>query len=143
MSKYTSIDQFSDVLDQMLAEYEKASFDVRQQAVQAGAETLKAALEEATPRSGEAGAAHMADSWEIKTNYPNHRYVGNTKNAKGVVHRKSKKGKKGEARENVPLSNVLEYAENSPHQGFIRRCFDRNENKIYEAMKKTMENGGN
>ena len=142
MSKLTHIDQLPDVMDQMLAEFQKASFDVRQKAVQAGAEVLKEALEQDTPRSGEAGAAHMADSWEIETQYPNHRYVGNTKNAKGVVHRKSKKGKKGEARENVPLSNVLEYAENSPHQGFIRRCFDRNENKIFETIKNVIENGG-
>ena len=93
MSKLTHIDQLPDVMDQMLAEFQKASFDVRQKAVQAGAEVLKEALEQDTPRSGEAGAVHMADSWEIKTQYPNHRYVGNTKNAKGVVHRKSKKGK--------------------------------------------------
>ncbi len=126
----------------MVDEYKKASFEVRQKAVQKGAEVLKAELEAATPRSSESGV-HMADCWEIKDTYNDHRYVGNTKNARGVVHRRSKEeGIKGEARENVPLSNVLEYAENSPHQGFIRRTFDGCEQRIYQAVKNTIKNGG-
>lgn len=126
----------------MVDEYKKASFEVRQKAVQAGAEVLKAELEAATPRSSESDV-HMADCWEIKDTYNDHRYVGNTKTAKGAVHRKAKRGESmGEAREGVPLTQVLEYAENSPHQGFIRRTFDGCEQRIYQAVKNTIKNGG-
>lgn len=138
MSKMTTLAQLPSVLDEMLAEFQQEQFDVRQEAVQAGADVLKAALEDETPKD----TGEMAQSWEIETAYPDHRYVGNTKTAKGAVHCKKKDGAQGEAHEGVPLSNVLEYAENSPHQGFIRRTFDRNEDKISEAMINKMKNGG-
>ena len=130
----------SSEIDKMLTEFLHTSFDVRQKAIQAGAEVFKSAVESATP-IGETGK--MAQSWKIKTEYPDHRYVGNTKTAKGKVYRKTKNGKRGEAREGVPLSNVLEYKENSPHYGFIRKCFDENEAKIYQAIKSKIKNGGN
>ena len=99
---------------------------------------FKSAVESATPID----TGEMARSWKIKTKYKDRRYVGNTRVAKGVVHRKTKDGSKGEAREGVPLSNVLEYSEKSPHYGFIRRCFDNIEPQIFAAIKKTLDNGG-
>lgn len=138
MAKFTTLAQLPDVLDEMLAEFQDAAYETRQKAIRAGADVLKEALEADSPR-GETG--DYAQSWVVAI-YPDHRYVGNTKTAKGVVHRKKKGGGKGEAREGVPLSNVLEYAENSPHIGRIRRCFDSNENKIYETMKNVIINGG-
>ena len=143
-SKMTTLEHLPDVLDDMLSEFQKANFELRQEAIQAGADVLKAALESDSAEmtgGSEFSTGEYAKSWDMKV-YPDHRYVGNTKTAKGVVHRKTKSGKKGQAREGVPLSNVLEYAENSPHVGRIRRCFDSNENKIYEAMKKVITNGG-
>lgn len=133
-----SIDEMPAALTQILTDFQHSSFDVRQDAVQAGAEVFKSAVEAATPRN----TGEMAQSWEIKTKYKDRRYVGNTKTAKGVVHRKTKSGAKGEAREGVPLSNVLEYGENSPHNGFIRRCFDGAESQIFDAIKSTIQNGG-
>jgi len=140
MSKLNvELDEVSSEIDKMLTDFLHTSFEVRQEAVQEGAEVFKSAIEDATPKD----TGGMAQSWKIKTKYTDHRYVGNTKTAKGKVYRKTKNGKRGEAREGVPLSNVLEYKENSPHYGFIRKCFDENEAKIYQAIKNKIKNGGN
>ena len=143
-SNLTTLAHLPDVLEDMISEIQGAEYEIRQEAIQAGADILKAALEadsaEMTAGS-EFSTGEYAKSWDMKR-YPDHRYVGNTRIIKGVVHRKTKSGKKGQAREGVPLANVLEYAENSPHTGRIRRCFDQNESRIYEAMKKVISNGG-
>jgi HK97 gp10 family phage protein len=133
-SKGITIGQFEAEIYQIVSELEAACFEARQEAVQAGAEFIKAELVAETPID----TGDMARSWEIKTQYKNHRYVGNTKTVK--VHRKKKKGgEKGELRDGVPLINVLEFAENSPHQGFMRRTFEQNKGKIYKVMKTRLE----
>lgn len=134
-----SLDELPAALEQLLTDFQHSSFETRQDAVQAGAEVFKTAVEGATPKD----TGEMARSWKIKTKYKDRRYVGNTRVAKGAVHRKTKDGSKGEARDGVPLSNVLEYVENSKHNGFIRRCFDSNEPQIFAAIKNTLKNGGN
>lgn len=121
------LDALPDALSQILTDFQHASFDVRQTAVQAGAEVFKSAVEQATPR-GDTG--DMAQSWTVKTKYKDRRYVGNTKTVSGG------------GKENIPLSNVLEYGEKSPHNGFIRRCFDSTEAQIFDTIKKTIQNGG-
>lgn len=126
-------------LSEILTEYQSANFETRQEALQAGAEVFKSAVEGATPID----TGEMARSWQIKDKYKDRRYVGNTRVATGKVRRKKRNGQKGEAREGVPLSNVLEYGEKSPHNGFIRRCFDSTEPQIFAAIKNTLENGGN
>lgn len=135
-------DQLPEKLDDILSEFLHSSFDVRQEALQAGAEVFKDAVAAATPKD----TGEMAESWAIKKKYKDRRYVGNTRVAKSVVHRKDTDTDgnkiKGEAREGVPLSNVLEYAENSKHKGFIRRCFDSTEPQIYAAIKNKLNNGG-
>ena len=131
-------DQLPLELDNLLTQFLHSGFDLRQDALQAGAEVFKKAVEAVTPID----THKMAESWAIKKNYKDRRYVGSTRVAKGVVHRKTKGGGKGEAREGVPLSNVLEYAENSPHKGFIRRCFDSTEPQIFAAIKNKLNNGG-
>ncbi|MBD5086695.1 MAG: HK97 gp10 family phage protein [Clostridiales bacterium] len=133
-----ALDELPDALDEMLKDFLQSSFEARQDAVQAGAEVFKSAIESATPKD----TGEMAQSWKIKTKYVDVRYVGNTRVAKGQVHRKTKSGGKGEARSNVPLTNVLEYSAKSPHYGFIRQTFDAVEPQIFSAMKKTIENGG-
>ena len=129
---------FLGAVNEILTDFAQTSFDARQEALQAGAEVFKDALAAATPKD----TGEMAESWAIKTKYKDRRYVGSTRVAKGVVHRRKKSGGKGEAREGVPLSNVLEYAENSPHKGFIRRCFDSTEPQIFAAIKSKLNNGG-
>ena len=135
-------DQLPLELDNLLTKFLHSGFDLRQDALQAGAEVFKKAVEEVTPTD----THEMEKSWAIKTKYKDRRYVGSTRVAKGVVHRKDTDTDgnkiKGEAREGVPLSNVLEYAENSKHKGFIRRCFDSTEPQIYAAIKNKLNNGG-
>lgn len=130
-------DKLPNELQSILNDYLHTNFEQRQKAVQAGAEVFKSAIESATPKD----TGEMAQSWQIKQKYKDRRYVGNTRVASGDVRRKTKGGGKGEARKNVPLSNVLEYSEN-PHKGFIRRCFDSNETAIFNAIKNNL-NGGN
>lgn len=132
--KLTHLQKLPDALDEMLAQFARASFEKRQEAVQAGAETFLHAVEAVTPRD----TGEMARSWRIKTRYTDRRYVGNTRVAHGKVYRRRKDGSRAAARKDVPLSNVLEYAENSPHRGFIRRCFDDNEQSIYEAIRQKL-----
>ena len=136
-----SLEELPDALEQILTEYQSAMFDTRQEALQAGAEVFKSAVESATPID----TGEMARSWKIKTKYKDRRYVGNTRVAKGVVHRKTKDGSKGEAREGVPLSNVLEYSEKSPHYGFIRLALTAQSRKYLRQSKKhsTMEVNNN
>ena len=139
MAEKVNLTDLDAAIGDILDDYSEQMFDVRQKAIQAGAEVLVKALEQATPRD----TGEMAHSWKIKKEYPNHRYVGNTETAKGVVHRKKKGGGKGEARADVPLSQVLEYGENTKHYGFIRKCFDATEPQIFAAIKNTLNNGGN
>lgn len=138
MAESIKPDEFSGALDKIFSEYIHSAFDQRQAALQAGAEVFRDAVASVTPRD----TGEMADSWQIKTKYKDRRYVGNTRVARGVVHRKTKDGSKGEAREGVPLSNVLEYSDKSPHKGFIRRCFDGTEPQIFAAIKYKLSNGG-
>lgn len=114
-----------DALTEVLTEYQHANFAARQTALQAGAEVFKSEVESATPRD----TGDMAQSWEIKTKYKDRRYVGNTKTVSGG------------GKDNIPLSNVLEYSDN-PHNGFIRQCFDGAESRIFDAIKKSIQNGG-
>ena len=119
-----NLDELPDAMSEILADYSRAQFDARQDALQAGAEVFKSAVESATPRD----TGDMAQSWEIKTKYKDRRYVGNTKTVSGG------------GKENIPLSNVLEYSDN-PHNGFIRQCFDATESRIFDAIKKKLSGG--
>lgn len=134
-----ALSELPSAISEILTEYQSANFETRQEALQAGAEVFKSSVESVTPRD----TGEMARSWQIKDKYKDRRYVGNTRVATGKVRRKKRNGRKGEAREGVPLSNVLEYGEKSPHNGFIRRCFDSTEPQIFAAIKNTLENGGN
>lgn len=134
-----ALSELPSALSEILTEYQSANFETRQEALQAGAEVFKSSVESVTPRD----TGEMARSWQIKDKYKDRRYVGNTRVATGKVRRKKRNGQKGEAREGVPLSNVLEYGEKSPHNGFIRRCFDSTEPQIFAAIKNTLKNGGN
>ena len=63
-----------------------------------------------------------AKSWKGKgKKYKLHRYVGNTKTVPG---------KSGE----IPLSNILEYATKSPHQGLIKRTYESSINQMAAAV---------
>ncbi len=117
----TTLENIGDELDQMLNEFLHSSYEKRQEAVQAGAEVMKSALEQASPKdSGE-----FANSFAIKTKYKDRRYVGNTKTvtAKG--------------REGVPLINILEFKDGG--QPFVRNTFEANKDKVYAAIKNKLK----
>lgn len=136
-SKLYKPEELPQALQDILTDFLKATELERQAAVQAGAEYFKKAVENATPRD----TGKMARSWKISTPKKDKekRYVSNKRT---VTVKRTLKSGKTELRSGVPLSNVLEYAENSPHQGFIRRCYDENESQIFETIKNTIKNGG-
>ena len=136
-NKEITLESLPKELNEIFNDFVSQSFEVRQQALQAGAEVFKAAIEDATPKD----TGEMSRSWKIKK-YKDRRYVGNTRVAIGKAHRKTKDGSKGEAREGVPLSNVLEYGEKSKHYGFIRQCYDASEPQVFDAIKNKLNNGG-
>ena len=119
-----NLDELPDAMSEVLTDFSRAQFDKRQAAVQAGAEVFKSAVEQATPKD----TGGMAESWEIKTKYKDRRYVGNTKTVSG------------NGKDNISLSNVLEYSDN-PRNGFIRQCFDATESRIFDAIKKKLSGG--
>ena len=137
--EFTTLEHLPDALEKMLEDFGKLEYKERQEALDKASAFLKEKLEEDAASFRDTG--EYARSFCMRT-YPDHRYVGNSSVANGVVHRKGKDGKKGQARENVPLSNILEYAENSPHQGRIRRVFDTNRDKLLDIMLKR-NYGGN
>jgi len=142
--KKVTLDDFSDELVSIFNDFARQSFEVRQKAVQKGAEKFVDILKPQTPRK----TGKLAESWVIKDEIPDRRYVGNTATARGSLHRKENdSGMKrvktvGEARTNVPLVNVLEYGAKSPHKGFFTGAFDGAESEIFDAIKSEFEKEG-
>ena len=50
-----ALEDMPDALTEILTDFQRSSFDVRQNAVQAGAEVFKSAVEQATPRDTNGG----------------------------------------------------------------------------------------
>ena len=119
-----SIENFTKELDDIFVDFIHQSFEVRQSALQAGAEVAKTALENATPRD----TGEMAQSWQIKDKYKDRRYVGNTKTVNGG------------GKQDIPLSNILENKEGKTY-GFIKQTFDNAQPQIFDAIKNKL-NGG-
>lgn len=109
-------------MDKIFSDFLNSSFEIRQKAVQKGAEVLKRKAEMASPTN----TGDFSSKWAIKTKYKDHRYVGNTK----TVSSKEK--------ENIPLINILEYSENT---AFLRKTYDACENEIFQAIKNELEGG--
>ena len=67
MNKKVSLSQFGNELEKILAEYQQEAFEVRQKAVQAGAEVFKAAMEaaEADKRRNTIGGTLPPFNFEI------------------------------------------------------------------------------
>lgn len=71
MAEKVNLTDIDTALGDILDEYSEQMFDVRQKAIQAGAEVLVKALEQATPRD----TGEMAQSWKIKKEYPDRKSV--------------------------------------------------------------------
>lgn len=83
------------------------------------ANELKSSLSQTSP---DGDTHNFKNSWDIKKQYKGVRYIGNTK----VVQSKGS--------DSVPLSNILEYGENSPHRGFMRRTFESVKDRLYSLF---------
>lgn len=114
-------------MDQIFSEFLNSNFESRQKAVQKGAEVLKRKAEMASPND----SGDFSSKWAIKTQYKDHRYVGNTKTVKG-------RGADGRYHETIPLINILEYNEDT---AFFRKTYDACENEIFQAIKNELEGG--
>lgn len=122
------IDNFLEEVDEILRDFLHSSFEVRQLAVQAGAEVYKNKLIAASP----VATGNFASNWVIKDKVKDHRYVGNTTTVKG-------KGADGRYRETIPLSNILEY--DPVGKPFVRQTYEASVDEIFNAIKQKI-NGG-
>ena len=122
---------FESECENIFKEFTHAQFKKRQTALQAGAEVLVKRLEAASPKSSSNNSDSYSGCWKISSKYKNMRVVGNTKIAKPS---------KAYAGKRIPLSNILEYGERSPHRGLIRRTFEESKEEIFQAIKRTLDN---
>lgn len=122
-SEKIDLDNLADVVEEILKEFLNTNFEVRQKALQKGAELLKQKLENVAP-VGPTG--DFQKSFYIEE-YKDHKYVGNTKTVSGG------------GKEAIPLINLLEYSDKTQ---FMRRTFEESKEEIYNEVKKYIENGG-
>lgn len=115
-------------LEQMLNDFLHASYEKRQEAVQAGAEVIKSALEQEV-QANHTDTGELANSFRIKDKYPNHRYIGSTRTVSGI--------RRGERVDGIPLLNILEHREGG--KPFVRQTFEANEQRAYEAIKNKLK----
>lgn len=113
------IDALEDAIMEQLREYGDVVYRATEEGLTAGEKVLIETLKAESPKdSGE-----YAKNWKSKgKRFKLRRYVGNTT----VV-----KGRKSDA---IPLSNILEYSQDSPHQGRIKRTFENSIDKIAAAV---------
>ena len=109
-------------MDKIFSDFLNSSFEIRQKAVQRGAEILKRKAEMASPID----TGDFSSKWSIKTKYKDHRYVRNTKNVSS------------REKENIPLINILEFNEDT---AFFRKTYDACENEIFQAIKNELKGG--
>ncbi len=125
MASNKSIDeQFKDIFKEVS---NNLNIDI-EDALNEASEVLKKELESSSPQSGAIGPT-LKNSWGIKKNYRRVRYVGNSKTVSG------RKGKR------IPLSNLLEYGERSPHKGFIKNTFERTKPLIRNVFVNRLKKG--
>lgn len=126
MSQTITLDKVNDQLQAIYGEFIHATFEARQDALQAAAEVCCDAMEAASPVLSGA----YQQGWIIKTKYYDRRYIGNTKSVSGG------------GKNNIPLSNILENSLVHGHP-FIQMTLEANEQAIFNAFKETLEKGGN
>lgn len=114
-----SVNDLQEAIMEKLREYGDVIYQATEEGLNAAENTLIEVLSEASPKD----TGKFAQKWRGKgKKYKLRRYVGNTTTVKGAKS------------DTIPLSNILEYSEKSPHQGFIKKTFDENINKIAAAV---------
>jgi hypothetical protein len=112
-------------IDAVLIEFMKAERETRQKAVRAGAELMKAKLEQASPR-GKTG--EFAKSWDYKEYGSDKAYVYNKKEVK------KKQGSK-----KWSLANILEFRPNG--KPFIRKTADASADEVRKKIIEVIRGG--
>jgi len=113
------VSDLQDAIVDMLREYGDVVYEATEEGLNAAEKVLIKNLKAASP---EGPTKKFKKSWKSKgRKYKTVRYVGNTKTVPG---------KSGE----IPLSNILEYSPNSPHQGFIKRTYNASINEMAAAV---------
>ena len=113
-------EQFADII----RKYRETQFQAVQESLDVSANYMVARLKEATPIGS--GPIHFKDQWDVKRNYKNVRYIGNTKMTKETPNFKS-----------IPLSSAIEFGKNK--KPFIARTYKTYENEVFNIFKIELE----
>lgn len=112
------IDNLEVAVAEILEEYGDIIYKATEEGVAAAEKVLIKNLKEKSPKD----TGDYARKWKGKgKKYKLKRYVGNTTTVEG---------KGGE----IPLSNILEYSEKSPHQGLIKRTYESSVDEMAQAI---------
>lgn len=107
----------------ILAEYGDVIYKATEEGLTAAEKVLIKNLKANSPRD----TGDYAKGWKSKgKKFKLRRYVGNTKVVQGA---------NGE----IPLSNILEYATKSPHQGHIKRIYNNSIDEMAQAVVKEIK----
>jgi len=118
MAKKVDVNNLQVAIGDILRDYGDVVYKATEEGLTAAEKVLINNLKANSPKD----KGKYAKSWKGKgKKYKLHRYVGNTKTVPG---------KSGE----IPLSNILEYATKSPHQGLIKRTYESSINQMAAAV---------
>ena len=122
MAKKVDVNNLEVAIADILRDYGDVVYQATEEGLTAAEKVLIKNLKADSPKSAGKDGGEYAKSWKGKgKKYKLRRYVGNTKMVPG---------KSGE----IPLSNILEYAEKSPHQGLIKRTYESSINQMAAAV---------
>lgn len=136
MAKSIDINNLEVAISDILKEYGDVVFKATDEALGAGEKVLIKNLKSASPSdSGE-----YKKSWRgTGGKYKLKRYVGNTKTITERIKYKIKTQRV--KHKETPLSNILEYSPQSPHQGLIKRTYQSSVNEIASAIVNEIKKG--
>ena len=119
MANKIDVNNLEVAITDILREYGDVVYQATEEGLTAAEKVLIKNLKAASP---EGPSKKYKKAWKGKgKKYKLRRYVGNTKMVPG---------KSGE----IPLSNILEYAEKSPHQGLIKRIYESSIDQMAAAV---------
>ncbi len=119
MAKKIDVNNLEIAIADILREYGDVVYQATEEGLTAAEKVLINNLKANSPKD----KGEYAKSWKGKgKKYKLRRYVGNTKTVKGKNN------------DTIPLSNILEYATKSPHQGQIKRTYESSINQMAAAV---------
>jgi hypothetical protein len=125
MAKAININSLETAIESILKDYSDVVFKATDESMSAGEKVLIKNLKSASPSA----TGEYKKSWRgTGKKYKLKRYVGNSK----LVQTDG-----GE----MPLSNILEYAEKSKYKGLIKRTYESSANEIASAIVNEIKKG--